>query len=316
MSGTANQSAVGGVIDGLKGVVWGRDDTRVRAIWRVLVIAIVITQLQEFVAVTIVGVLGVEGRVPFGLAQVVVFGLLLVGWAVYVDRRPLSEYGFSLSGSWVLDGLVGFGAVLVGFGVWLGLGSVMGWAEVEMTMTAPNGPVLLGLAAFLLGTALNVWVQESIFTGMVLKNAAEGLSSRGVTATRAVIGAWIVAVFFFTVLHGRTELARILNLVIVLGLYGSLYVQTGELALPIGVHTGVNYAGGALVVSPSLAGDRPSFIEVTNSLSGVLGSLNDGAVPHVLIAYILVLGWLTLRGRALSVATDLTHWTENSVLRT
>jgi len=306
----AEQSAVGRAIVGLKGIVWGRNDTRVRAIWRVLVIAIVISQLQEVAAVTIAGALGVEGRVPFGLAQAVVFGILLVGWAVYIDRRPLSEYGFSLSGSWVLDGVVGFGAVLIGFGAWLGLGSIMGWADVEMAMTAPNGPVLLGLGAFLLGTALNVWVQESIFTGMVLKNAAEGLSSRGVTATRAVIGAWIVAVFFFTVLHGRTELARVVNLATVLGLYGSLYVQTGELALPIGVHTGVNYAGGVLVVSPSLVGDRPALIEVTNSLSGVLGSLNDGAVPHVVIAYLLVLGWLTLQGRGLSIATELTQWTE------
>jgi len=310
MSGGTNQSALGNITDALRRVVRGRDDTRVRAVWRVLVIAVVIAQLQEVVAVTIVSALGLEGRVPFGVAQAVCFGVLLVAWAVYIDLRPLSNYGFSLSWSWVLDGVVGFGAVILGFGIWLGLGSLMGWADIELAMTAPDGPVLLGLAAFLLGTALNVWVQESIFTGMVLKNAAEGLSSRGVIATQAVIGAWVVAVLFFTVLHGRTELAQIVNLVIVLGLYGLLYVQTGELALSIGVHTGVNYAGGALVVSPSLAGDRPSLVEVSNSLSGTLGSLNDGAVPHVIIAYILVLGWVRLRGGAWSVTTELAHWSE------
>lgn len=310
MSRSGNRSVLRDVFGHLKRVVRGRNDTRVRAIWRVLVIAVVITQLQEVAAVTIVDALGLEGRVPFGLAQAAFFGVLLVAWAVYIDRRPLSDYGFSLSGSWLLDGLVGFGAVVLGFGIWLGLGSLVGWTDVEMAMTAPDGPVLLGLAAFLLGTALNVWVQESIFTGMVLTNAAEGLSSRGVTATQAVIGAWVVTVFFFTVLHGRTELTQIVNLVVVLGLYGLLYIQTGELALSIGVHTGVNYAGGALVVSPSLADNRPSLIEVTNSLSGVFGSLNDGAVPHVVIAYILVLGWLRLRGRTLSVTTELAHWNE------
>ncbi len=310
MSRGTNQSALGSVINGLRRVVQGRDDTRVRALWRVLIIAVVLTQLQEAAAVSVVGTLGLEGRVPFGVAQAVSFGILLAAWAVYIDRRPLSDYGFSLSWSWVLDGVVGFGAVLSGFGIWLGLGSLMGWADVGLAMTAPDGPLLLGLAAFLLGTALNVWVQESIFTGMVLKNAAEGLSSRGVTTTHAVIGAWVVAVFCFTVLHGRTGLAQIVNLVIVLGLYGLLYVQTGELALPIGVHTGVNYAGGVLVVSPSLAGERPSLIDVSNSLSGALGSLNGGAVPHVIIAYILVLGWLRLRGRAWSVTTELAHWSE------
>lgn len=310
MARITEQSAVGRVIRRLRGVLWGRADTRVRAIWRVLVVAIVISQLQELVAVAIAGVLGVEGRLPFGLAQAVVFGILLVGWAVYIDRRPLSAYGFSLSRSWVVDGVVGFGAVLVGFGVWLGLGSIVGWADVELAPGTPGGTVLLGIGAFLLGTALNVWVQESIFTGMVLKNAAEGLSSRGVTAKRAVVGAWIAAVFFYTVLHTPTEFARTVNLVIVLGLYGSLYVQTGELALPIGVHTGVNFAGGVLVVSPSVAGDRPALVEVTNSLSGVLGGLNGGAVPHVVIAYLLVVGWLALRDRGLSVTTELTQWTE------
>lgn len=310
MSGGTNQSALRSVIDVLNRILRGGDDTRIRALWRVLVIAVVISQLQELVAVTVVGVLGLKGRVPFGVAQAVSFGILLVAWAVYIDHRSLSDYGFSLSWSWMLDGVVGFGAVLSGFGIWLGLGSLMGWANVELAMTSPDGLLLLGLGAFLLGTALNVWVQESIFTGMVLKNAAEGLSSRGVTATQAVIGAWVVAVFFFTVLHGRTGLGQIVNLLIVLGLYGLLYVQTGELALSIGVHTGVNYAGGVLVVSPSLAGNRPSFVEVSNTLSGALGSLNDGAVPHVIIAYLLVLGWLRLRGRAWSVTTELAYWCE------
>jgi membrane protease YdiL (CAAX protease family) len=91
---------------------------------------------------------------------------------------------------------------------------------------------------------------------------------------------------------------------------GLLYVQTGELALPIGVHAGVNYVGGVLVVLPLLAAERPSLIEVTNSLSGVLGSLNAGAVPQALIAYLLVIGWLKLRRKELSIATGLVHWTE------
>jgi len=82
----------------------------------------------------------VDGRLPYGLAQAAFFGLLLVG-------------------------IVGFMAVLVGFGVWLGLGSIIGWAEVEIVRTAPDGAVLLGRAALLIGTALNVFVQESIFTG-------------------------------------------------------------------------------------------------------------------------------------------------------
>lgn len=177
-------------------------------------------------------------------------------------------------------------------------------------MTAPGGAELLGLAALLLGGVLNVWVQQTTFIGIVLKNAAEGLSIRGITAVQAVVGAWVVAVLNFTLVHQPSDLGRVVNLQIVLGMYGLLYVQTGELALPIGVHAGVNYAGGVLVVSPSLAAERLSVIEVTNSLSGVLGSLNAGAVPQTLIAHLLVLVWLELRRRGLSITTGLTHWTE------
>jgi membrane protease YdiL (CAAX protease family) len=197
----------------------------------------------------------------------------------------------------------------VGFGLWLGAGSVLGWAEVEVAASAPEGAVLIGLGAFLLGAILNVWVQETIFVGIVGKNAAEGLASRGLTASRAVLGASAVAVLLFTLLHQPSTPARVANLLIVLGVYALLYAQTGELALPIGVHAGVNYAGGVLVVAPSIAAQRPSLFEVTNSLSGVLGGLNDGAVPHVLIAYVLVLGWLVLRGRELSLRAELTDWT-------
>jgi membrane protease YdiL (CAAX protease family) len=303
------QSIADEVLGGVKWLVGGKDDTRIRAIWRVLLAGIAIVQIQEPVAVMVVSALGLGGMF-IGISQAVVFAMILVGWAVYIDRRPVSDYGFSLSGSWWADGIVGFVAAMLGFGVWLGVGASLGWADVEIAMTAPEGSVLLALAAFLVGGVLNVWVQQTTFVGMVLKNAAEGLSSRGVTATKAVWGAWIVAVLNFTLVHQPSELGHAANLLIGLGLYGLLYVQTGELALPIGVHTGINYAGGVLVATPSIATERASLIEVTNSLSGVLGSLNAGAVPQVLLAYLLVLGWLKLRRRELLIATGLTHWTE------
>lgn len=309
MSNDPGQSRVGTVLGGLKTLVMGDTDPRLRAIWRVLLAGFAIVLIQEPLTVTIANVLNVSGRLPVGLVQATVFLLILLGWAMYIDRRPLFDYGFSQSGSWVVDGLIGFLAVLVGFGVWLGLGSVLGWATVEVALTAPEGSVLFGLSPLLLGTGLNVWVQETTFTGMVIKNGAEGLASRGVTATRAVIGAWVVAVLIFTVIHQRSGLWSNVNLLIVLGLYGLLYVQTGDLALPIGVHTGMNFAG-SVIVTPSIAFNQPSLIEVTNSLSGVLKTFNDGAVPHVLIAYLLILGWLKLRHGEIAIAKRLTHWTK------
>jgi len=148
-----------------------------------------------------------------------------------------------------------------------------------------------------------------VFVGVVLTNAAEGLSSRGVNPTRAVAGAWAVAVLLFAMKHRPEELGRVVNLLLALGVYGLLYVHTGELALSIGVHTGVNYAGNTLLASPSLAAERPTLLSATNSLSGLPGSLSDGAIPQILLAYLL-LAWVEWHHDGIHVETRLARWRE------
>lgn len=85
--------------------------------------------------------------------------------------------------------LVGFGAVLAGTAVWVGLGSSLGWATVGMTAAAPDAPFLLGLAGVFVGVLVNVWVQETVFFGVILTNAAEGLAGRGINPARAIVAA-------------------------------------------------------------------------------------------------------------------------------
>lgn len=299
----------------LKALVWGTDDPRVRAIWRVLLAGLLFVPLTEvvvrrFVRVWLFRLIGPVGEFSISLSQAVFFAILLVGWARYIDQRPLSDYGLSISRSWALDLLVGSAAVLGGFGVWYGVGSPLGWADVEMAMTAPQGSVVLGLVAGLIAAGLTVWVQQTAFIGVVLKNAAEGLSTRGIASTFAVMGAWLVAVLLFTRFHEPVTPGQVVNLLLVLGLYGLLYVQTGELALPIGVHTGVNYARGGLFIHPWFGSYQPSVFHVTTSLPGSLGHLSGRAIPQLLIAYGLLLGWLKVHRGGVSIETALTHWSE------
>lgn len=214
-----------------------------------------------------------------------------------------------MSGSWLLDLLIGFGAVLVGYGVWHAVGASLGWTSVEVALAAPQDSLVLGLGAIFVAVAVNVWVQETVFIGVILTNAAEGLSSRRMAPSLAVIGAWTVTVLLFTVKHRPAAPDRVLNLVLALGVFGLLYVHTGELALSIGGHTGVNYAGNALFVSQSVAADRPTIFHVSNSLSGLPGSLNEGAIPQILLAYLVVVVWLTWRRGKVPIETGLTQWT-------
>lgn len=305
-----DQPVLDKVMNGLRRVLRGRGDQRIRASWRVLIATILLVPPSEVVAVGIAGGLGLAGPLPVGVIQASLIAIVLGGWARYLDRRPLADYGFSASGRWFLDVVVGLVAVFVGFGVWLGLGTLWGWAEIELTASAPSGTFAIGLLTLLIAVALNAGVQETVFTGLLIKNGAEGLATRGISPTRAVIGAWVVAALLFAWIHNPSAPGQVVTLLIGLALYGLLYVHTGELALPIGVHTGVNYTGGVLISSPTLGGESASLVDVSNTLSGILGSLNDSAVPQILIAYILLLGWIKFKRGHVGIETGLVVWTE------
>lgn len=315
MPDTRGVGRLRGITERLRAVVWSVREARVRATWRVLLAWPVLWFVMGTIAVA-VGAAIIPARMSLptnmlavGLLQGGFFAGALVVWARYLDRRPLADYGLSVSSSWLVELVVGFGAVLVGYGAWHAVGTSLGWTSVEVALAAPQDSLVLGLGAIFVAVAVNVWVQETVFIGVILTNAAEGLSSRGMAPSRAVIGAWAVAVLLFTVKHRPAAPDRVLNLVLALGVFGLLYVHTGELALSIGVHTGVNYVGNALFVSPSVAVDRPTIFHVSNSLSGLLGSLNEGAIPQILLAYLVVVVWLTWRRGEVPIETGLTQWT-------
>lgn len=300
--------------NGLRSVVWGVTDPRVRATWRVVLPWPVLWFLSGTIAVSAAGAVvpaplsQPTTMLTFGLFQAGFFGIAWVAWARYLDRRPLGRYGLAPSGAWLRDLLAGFVAVLVGFGVWLAIGTSLGWDDVSVLMAAPETSLAYGLAAVLVAVLVNVWVQETVFIGVTVKNAAEGLASSGVVPRRAVVGAWAVAVLLFAMKHRPPTGGRLLNLLLALGVFGLLYVHTGELALPIGVHTGVNYAGNSLFVPQAAAASRPAVFEVTNTLQGFAGSLNDGAIPQILVAYLLLLGWLRWRRGEVTIERGLSCW--------
>jgi len=315
MSGSDVGAGTGSVDGGLKRLLRGREDTRFRATYRVLLAFPVLWLLVGTVSVVLASQVipagatkGLRMAVGGSLQAALVAGALVV-WARYLDRRPPSDYGTSFEGKWVVDAAVGFLAVLAGAAVWLGVGSAMGWASVVVTPGTPAGSLGLQLAGVFLGVAVNVWVQETVFWGVALKNGAEGLAARDVTPARAVLAAWAVAVVLYVAMHGPSQVGRTVNLFVVLGVYGLLYVHTGNLALSIGVHTGVNYAGQTLLGDPSYAAAQPTIAQASTSLGGIAGSLSGGAVPHVLLAYVLLLGYLRWRHGAIGVVTVLADWT-------
>lgn len=292
--------------DRLRAVVFGVEDPRIRATWR-FVLAWPLLPLVGAVVALVMPVLGLSGMIPGGPLQGIVFIAMLLAWARYVDRRPLSDYGVSVSPAWLLNLLVGFVAVVVVWSGWHALASSLGWMQIDWSMTAPQDSVPLGLGGVLVSLAINTWVQDVVFFAIVLASAAEGLRSRDVEPTRAVVGAWLVAVLFFTAIHGTPTALDAVATAVGGAVFGLLYVHTGELALAIGVHWGASYAAGTVFASPAMASQGPSVFQVTASLPGEVG----GAARILLyvVTYLVLVGWLRLYRGDVRIETGLAHWT-------
>ena len=294
------------VVNGLRHVVFGVDDPRVRATWRFLLAWPLLPLVGALVSL-VMPVLGLSGMIPGGPLQGISFLVILLGWARFIDRRPLSDYGVSLSASWGLQLLVGFAVVV---GVWSGwhvLASSLGWMRIDWSMAALQGVVGFKLVGALVSLAINTWVQDVVFFAIVLAGAAEGLRSRDVESRRAVIGGWLVGAIFFTAIHETPTLLDFLGTFVSGLVFGLLYVHTGELALTIGVHWGSSYAAGFVFPRRSMARQGTSLFQVTE-----LGPLAKGmGIPLVLYpaTYLLLVLWLRHAGGELSIETGLAEWT-------
>lgn len=230
-------------------------------------------------------------------------------WAGFIDRRALADYGVTISVSWARRLVLGFVAVVGVWSAWHGLASGLGWMRIEWSMAAPQGEVGLRLVGALVSLAINTWVQDVVFFGIVLVAAAQGLGSRGVEPRRAVLGGWLVAAAFFTAIHGTPTALDFFGTLASGLVFGLLYAQTGDLGFTIGVHWGSSYAAGFIFPRVSMAQQGPALFQVTE-----LGPLAKGMeVPLVLypVTYLILAVWLWRVDDDLSIDAELAEWTDS-----
>jgi hypothetical protein len=292
--------------DALRVVIFGRDDPRVRATWRVLLTMPVLWILTGGVLAgnvqSSIGVIPSGQSLGSGLAQSILHGgfflLALVVWARYLDRQPLSNYGVSVSLGWVRDFLVGFVAVVIGNGVWIGLGSLFGGRSVQISPSVPDESVLSWLLIPFVALILHTAIQQIVFFRVILKNAAEGLHSRGMNARQAALAGIPIAVVFFVLMHGSTTPLRVFDLAVAGGIFGLLYLHTGELGLGIGAHFGAFYSGTLLF----------AVFQVTGNLPGLLGRIGEYGFPKMGIGYLVVIAWLMWQRSEIPIQESTARW--------
>lgn len=243
---------------GFERVTHGRRTGRPRAVWRGL-LPLLLAQV-----VRLAGVLGVVLLVPpatdatgtslralaplVGLTAVLLAsaGAALVA-AARLDGRSFADYGFEWSMEWVRDLLAGLavGVVMVA-AVALYL-RARGYAtlSVDVATGTPGAGALLTLATagvLALYLLANTVTEELLFRAILLRSFLEGLARRSDSRSPAVAGAVVASLAVFGVFHllppggGSVHAATTsAGLGVV---FATAYLLTGELSLPIGVHTG------------------------------------------------------------------------------
>ena len=185
--------------------------------------------------------------------------LILLGtvWlaAKWIDKRKLIDYGFHFSRRWFQD--LGFGMLLgvvlmcfIFFFEWAN-----GWIEVSPIALIHNPPGFswIILISYLVGfTAIGIY-EELLFRGYQLRNLAEGLNNNWWGPKGALLAAYLISSFVFSLAHllnPNASWISTLNFFLAGIFLGLGFVLTGELAIPIGLHITWNFFQGPVFGFP------------------------------------------------------------------
>jgi len=280
-----------GIVGHVVSVLWSRTENRPRALWRVLGAFV-----AGFVGVYVVPALALAGtELPPSVAGATInliaalAGLVTaVGFAKYVDRRPLTDYGLAFGPSWLTDFGAGIIIALAGMAVALPVSLIAGWATVSELFSGGAGanalPFAVAFGVYAIQFMLVAFWEELINRGLILTSTVEGLRNRWLSDRGAVVAGVVVSSLIFSIAHFPDSLAAFGSRLLMGVILGAAYVWTDSLALPMGLHFLINFATNniyglanvreAAEVLPMLI--RPAFTGPSQFV-GVYGLVNTGA---------------------------------------
>jgi len=296
----------GSVRDVARLLLRGREDTRVRATWRVLLafgvffaVLLAGSALLRRLPVPVPDVLvNAPGALPafVGVAAVLVVSTRLLG------RSAVAAYGLDVDRRWWTDAAAGvvagclFQALVTALTVGLGAGRIVG----TLSSGFATGPLTLvvALAAAAVGfLGVALW-EELLFRAVVIHNALEGLTDRGLGRRRAAVGAVLASVLAFGPLHALVAADGIsaafagVQAAVAGGYFALAYVLTDSLALPVGIHLSTNLWTTTVFGFPDSG--FPALVRLQRDLGTGPEALAVVLVPAVaLVGLIVAWVWLT-----------------------
>lgn len=316
----------------VRAVLWNDESRRPRLPWRIVALVLAVLLLgvigtYVFAALTsgpiraVFGPGGPTERSALALRRVVSLALqtlVMVGSVAlvgrFVDRRRLRDFGFRIDRAWWFD---------LGFGLALGAALMtlvflfelaVGWVSVRGLFVVERAGFdfwpwfAWGLVTFV---AVGIY-EELLFRGYLLTNVAEGLRWFGPTGpVRGIALATLVTSLLFGAAHAanpNASTASVLGIVLGAVMLAAGYVLTGELAIPIGLHTTWNFFQGAVYgfpVSGASIGASLVGIEQSGPRIATGGAFGPEAglvgVGAILLGTALTAWWVRLRRGGLGI---------------
>ncbi len=232
----------------VKGLFWNKDESRLRAIYRILIQATAFFILMKGLA-ALAGVPDqITALLPLGtilmLSGIRLFRVLISVWLTgkWIDRRPFSEFGLQMNKEWweELGFGLGLGAFLIGLIFLVELAA--GWITITDTFfTIRNeGSFFVTFFVYLVLFACVGFSEELMYRGYFLTNLAEGFNGKSIGAKNALALGIIFSSLLFGIFHLGSPHATFistLNIVVFGFLFGLSYSLTGRIAIAIGLHT-------------------------------------------------------------------------------
>jgi len=252
---------------GLRALLWNDAERRPRALLRVVLLVVVTAllavgaslgasvgfgRLRPWIAATFGEAAATTASAVVGVVftgGTVTLAVLIAGR--YVDRRRLRDFGFRLDRDWWLD---------CGFGLALGVALMtllflvelaLGWVRITGTLQPRSGFLVRFAGLVAVFVVVGVY-EELLLRGYLLTNAAEGLVGR-LGERGAVVGATLLSSLVFGLAHANNPNATAVStaaIVLAGVMLAAGYVLTGELAVPIGLHTTWNLFQGGVYGFP------------------------------------------------------------------
>jgi uncharacterized protein len=282
----------------LRAVFWNDDEQGARAPWLILipVVGAFATMTIVELAIADSGMALAAQHALWNVAATFAAIFLIVLSRRYLGARSLADYGLRFDRRWRTDLRAGLIIGVVGVAIPLAIGIVLGWIEIAEVFARGDLALLPGIAVAVFAF---IWVglwEELTVRGVFLCNTADGLR-RWLSPHRAIAAAIGLSGIVFGIGHlAHTGVSPLLLTWVFAGMvFGIIYVLSGSLALPIGIHITFNIAANAIFSRTDLPGAEGystiTRIDIDPALTFLQygGLLDIAAFASVLL---LTIGWL------------------------